>query len=146
MAIIGWCSSYKTGVVWAYKHTIIKKSNIYYRSIDTIYITNEMYVNFLYVLVLIDSYYRIGLEYIMFVFSDFEFIYLYLMFIVLNKWWIKLIARLRTRFHNKRTQTQWWSVITQVLTVFKPMPIWPMQKLRKKWALWFMVPQLFWDK
>ena len=43
-----------------------------------------MYVNFLYVLVLIDSYYRIGLEYIMFVFSDFEFIYLYLM---------------RTRFH-----------------------------------------------
>ena len=44
-----------------------------------------MYVNFLYVLVLIDSYYRIGLEYIMFVFSDFEFIYLYLMFIVLNK-------------------------------------------------------------
>ena len=34
---------------------------------------------------LIDSYYRIGLEYIMFVFSDFEFIYLYLMFIVLNK-------------------------------------------------------------
>ena len=37
------------------------------------------------VLVLIDSYYRIGLEYIMFVFSDFEFIYLYLMFIVLNK-------------------------------------------------------------
>ena len=101
MAIIGWCSSYKTGVVWAYKHTIIKKSNIYYRSIDTIYITNEMYVNFLYVLVLIDSYYRIGLEYIMFVFSDFEFIYLYLMFIVLNKWWIKLIARLRTRFHYK---------------------------------------------
>ena len=44
-----------------------------------------MYVNFLYVLVLIDSYYCIGLEYIMFVFSDFEFIYLYLMFIVLNK-------------------------------------------------------------
>ena len=44
-----------------------------------------MYVNFLYVLVLIDSYYHIGLEYIMFVFSDFEFIYLYLMFIVLNK-------------------------------------------------------------
>ena len=38
MAIIGWCSSYKTGVVRAYKHTIIKKSNIYYRSIDTIYI------------------------------------------------------------------------------------------------------------
>ena len=33
-----------------------KKSNIYYRSIDTIYISNEMYVNFLYVLVLIDSY------------------------------------------------------------------------------------------
>ena len=91
MAIIGWCSSYKTGVVWAYKQTIIKKSNIYYRSIDTIYIyiiSNEMYVNFLYVLVLIDSYYRIGLEYIMFVFSNFEFIYLYLMFIVLNKWWI----------------------------------------------------------
>ena len=44
-----------------------------------------MYVHFLYVLVLIDSYYRIGLEYIMFVFSDFEFIDLYLMFIVLNK-------------------------------------------------------------
>ena len=32
-----------------------------------IYISNEMYVNFLYVLVLIDSYYCIGLEYIMFV-------------------------------------------------------------------------------
>ena len=74
-----------TGVVWAYKHTIIKKSNIYYRSIDTnIYLMKCMY--FLYVLVLIDSYYRIGLVYIMFVFSDFEFIYLYLMFIVLNKW------------------------------------------------------------
>ena len=29
-----------------------------------------MYVNILYVLVLIDSYYRIGLEYIMFLFSD----------------------------------------------------------------------------
>ena len=43
-----------------------------------------MYVIFLY-LVLIDSYYRIGLEYIMFVVSDFKFIYLYLMFIVLNK-------------------------------------------------------------
>ena len=44
-----------------------------------------MYVHFLYVLVLIDSYYCIGLEYIMFVFSDFEFIHLYLMFIALNK-------------------------------------------------------------
>ena len=43
-----------------------------------------MYVHFFYVLVLIDSYYRIGLEYIMFVFSDFQFIYLYLMFIGLN--------------------------------------------------------------
>ena len=44
-----------------------------------------LYVHFLYVLVLIDSHYRIGLEYIMFAFSDFEFIYLYLVFIVLNK-------------------------------------------------------------
>ena len=44
-----------------------------------------MYVHFLYVLVLIDSYYRMGLDYIMFVFSDFEFIYICLMFIVLNK-------------------------------------------------------------
>ena len=42
-----------------------------------------MYI-FLYVLLLIDSYYRISLDYIMFVFSDFEFIYLYLMFIVLR--------------------------------------------------------------
>ena len=44
-----------------------------------------MYVNLLYVLVLIDSYYCIGLEYYNCFFSDFEFIYLYLMFIVLNK-------------------------------------------------------------